>query len=150
MYVRVIYTRMHTSAIHLHTVGTLLLFLISTAIQVHMRQLGHDATFVCCPSSIQLLTREMIVRLRATLSPTRVPHCSILSARPWIVIVGITSVSVAAHKGREEIVKMLIAANADVNIDSNNGSTPLIQASHFGEFIPLSEVDLCIHLFSAL
>ncbi|CAM9423306.1 unnamed protein product [Choristocarpus tenellus] len=27
---------------------------------------------------------------------------------------------------------MLIAANADVNIDSNNGSTPLIQASHFG------------------
>lgn len=45
---------------------------------------------------------------------------------------GITSVSVASHKGREEIVKMLIAANADVNIDSNNGSTPLIQASHFG------------------
>lgn len=45
---------------------------------------------------------------------------------------GITAVSVAAHKGRQEIVKMLIAANADVNIDSNNGSTPLIQASHFG------------------
>ncbi|CBN74287.1 conserved unknown protein [Ectocarpus siliculosus] len=45
---------------------------------------------------------------------------------------GITSVSVAAHKGREEIVKMLISADADVNIDSNNGSTPLIQASHFG------------------
>eukprot|EP00904_Undaria_pinnatifida_P012199 jgi/Undpi1/8109/HiC_scaffold_24.g10581.m1 len=45
---------------------------------------------------------------------------------------GITSVSVAAHKGRQEIVKMLIAAQADVNIDSNNGSTPLIQASHFG------------------
>lgn len=42
--------------------------------------------------------------------------------------------SVAAHKGREEIVKMLIAADADVNIDSNNGSTPLIQASHFGRF----------------
>lgn len=42
--------------------------------------------------------------------------------------------SVAAHKGREEIVKMLISADADVNIDSNNGSTPLIQASHFGRF----------------
>lgn len=42
--------------------------------------------------------------------------------------------SVAAHKGREEIVKMLISADADVNIDSNNGSTPLIQASHFGTF----------------
>lgn len=41
--------------------------------------------------------------------------------------------SVAAHKGREEIVKMLISAGADVNIDSNNGSTPLIQASHFGK-----------------
>lgn len=41
--------------------------------------------------------------------------------------------SVAAHKGREEIVKMLILADADVNIDSNNGSTPLIQASHFGK-----------------
>lgn len=27
---------------------------------------------------------------------------------------------------------MLIAADSDVNIDSNNGSTPLIQASHFG------------------
>lgn len=40
--------------------------------------------------------------------------------------------SVAAHKGREEIVKMLITADADVNVDSNNGSTPLIQASHFG------------------
>lgn len=40
--------------------------------------------------------------------------------------------SVAAHKGREEIVKMLISAGADVNMDSNNGSTPLIQASHFG------------------
>lgn len=48
------------------------------------------------------------------------------------MLAGITSVSVAAHKGREEIVKMLIAADADVNIDSNNGSTPLIQASHFG------------------
>ena len=47
-------------------------------------------------------------------------------------LAGITAVSVAAHKGRQEIVKMLIAANADVNIDSNNGSTPLIQASHFG------------------
>lgn len=42
--------------------------------------------------------------------------------------------SVAAHKGREEIVKMLISAGADVNIDSNNGSTPLIQASHFGRY----------------
>lgn len=41
--------------------------------------------------------------------------------------------SVAAHKGREKIVKMLISADADVNIDSNNGSTPLIQASHFGK-----------------
>ncbi len=51
---------------------------------------------------------------------------------------GITSVSVAAHKGREEIVKMLISAGADVNIDSNNGSTPLIQASHFGECLRTS------------
>lgn len=49
-----------------------------------------------------------------------------------LVFAGITSVSVAAHKGRQQIVKMLIAAQADVNIDSNNGSTPLIQASHFG------------------
>lgn len=47
--------------------------------------------------------------------------------------------SVAAHKGREEIVKMLISAGADVNIDSNNGSTPLIQASHFGECLQESE-----------
>lgn len=50
----------------------------------------------------------------------------------YLVCAGITSVSVAAHKGRQEIVNMLIAAQADVNIDSNNGSTPLIQASHFG------------------
>lgn len=49
-----------------------------------------------------------------------------------LLFAGITSVSVAAHKGRQKIVKMLIAAQADVNIDSNNGSTPLIQASHFG------------------
>lgn len=57
--------------------------------------------------------------------------CGVLSCHH----VGITSVSVAAHKGREEIVKMLISADADVNIDSKNGSTPLIQASHFGRFV---------------
>ncbi|CAM9119030.1 unnamed protein product [Discosporangium mesarthrocarpum] len=57
---------------------------------------------------------------------------------------GITSISVASHKGREEIVKMLIAANADVNIESNNGSTPLIQASHFGEFGHVEVVKLLI------
>lgn len=64
-------------------------------------------------------------------------------ARPicWsLEYAGITSVSVAAHKGREEIVKMLIAAGADVNIESNNGSTPLIQASHFGRSPAFSAV----------
>lgn len=60
---------------------------------------------------------------------------------------GITSVSVAAHKGREEIVKMLISAGADVNIDSNNGSTPLIQASHFGEYVPFVACWLLIWWF---
>lgn len=59
--------------------------------------------------------------------------CDATSCIRHLFFAGITSVSVAAHKGRQEIVKMLIAADADVNIDSNNGSTPLIQASHFGE-----------------
>mmetsp|Transcript_7720 Transcript_7720/g.11628 ORF Transcript_7720/g.11628 Transcript_7720/m.11628 type:complete len:655 (+) Transcript_7720:109-2073(+) len=45
---------------------------------------------------------------------------------------GITSLSAASHKGRTEIVKILIKAGADVNAESYNGSTPLIQSSHFG------------------
>lgn len=77
---------------------------------------------------------------RSSLGTYRPPPFLTAAAGPFrLYFAGITSVSVASHKGREEIVKMLIAANADVKIDSNNGSTPLIQASHFGAYYDVWE-----------
>ena len=38
----------------------------------------------------------------------------------------------ACKKGNEEIVELLLAANADVNKADNNGCTPLAKAAYYG------------------
>lgn len=45
---------------------------------------------------------------------------------------GVTALSIACQFGHEEYVKVLINHGCDVNQPNSNGSTPILQASHFG------------------